>query len=217
LVKDPSGVIVHSGTAEKEGEFIFVVDRVGEYTFCFSNTMSTFAEKTVNFDIVLSSEHKPLRRRPAAGGQQEGSGGDDGDESVAVLDESLRKVREGLVRIERSVRYYKIREKVGPRPCSVRVVVSVAHRTLVALSATLTRQHRPSRACSGPPSPSACSSSASPCSRCLYCGPFSTSPASKAATFSACKRRHKAPSMCMQPVPPPHRLHLKAISRLPPS
>ena len=105
-MKDPTSVIIHSGNAEKEGEFIFIVDRAGEYTFCFSNAMSTFAEKTVNFEIMLSSEAKSNARRKAATGENAI------EESAAPLEESLGKVREGLLKIERSVRYYKTREKV---------------------------------------------------------------------------------------------------------
>lgn len=105
IVKDPSGVVVHSGNGEKEGEYIFTVDRPGEFTFCFSNAMSTFVEKTVNFEIALSGQTK---RRKAPTTEEGGKT----DEAMNTVEESVQRVRESLVKIERSIRYYKTREKV---------------------------------------------------------------------------------------------------------
>ena len=106
LVKDPTGAVIHSGNGEKEGDFIFAVDRPGEYTFCFSNAMSTFAEKTVTFDITLATDAKPKGASAAAKPAI--------DDVIPPIEQSLGKVRESLVKIERSIRHYKIREKVRP-------------------------------------------------------------------------------------------------------
>lgn len=42
------------GTKERQGDFVFTAQSVGEYRFCFNNEMSTFAEKTVDFEIAVS-------------------------------------------------------------------------------------------------------------------------------------------------------------------
>ena len=40
-------------TKERQGDFVFTAKEAGEYRFCFDNDMSTFAEKTVDFEIAV--------------------------------------------------------------------------------------------------------------------------------------------------------------------
>ncbi|KAJ3293164.1 hypothetical protein HK104_004697 [Borealophlyctis nickersoniae] len=59
-VTDPNSAIILQGHKERQGDFVFTAKMAGEYTFCFSNVMSTFAEKYVDFDITVEHEsHKP--------------------------------------------------------------------------------------------------------------------------------------------------------------
>lgn len=53
-VKSPVNKVVLSGTKERQGDFVFTAQSVGEYSFCFNNEMSTFAEKLVDFEIAVS-------------------------------------------------------------------------------------------------------------------------------------------------------------------
>jgi hypothetical protein len=41
------------GTKERQGDFVFTAQSIGEYQFCFNNEMSTFAEKMVDFEIAV--------------------------------------------------------------------------------------------------------------------------------------------------------------------
>ena len=41
------------GNKERQGDFVFTAQQTGEYSFCFSNDMSTFAEKIVDFEITV--------------------------------------------------------------------------------------------------------------------------------------------------------------------
>lgn len=50
----PDGKIPYQKSKEKQGEFSFNANMLGEYQFCFSNDMSTFAEKSVEFEISVS-------------------------------------------------------------------------------------------------------------------------------------------------------------------
>jgi emp24/gp25L/p24 family/GOLD len=43
------------GTKERQGDYVFTANDVGQYRFCFDNVMSTFAEKMVDFEIAVSS------------------------------------------------------------------------------------------------------------------------------------------------------------------
>ena len=38
---------------ERQGDFVFTAQEIGEYRFCFNNEMSTFADKMVDFEIAV--------------------------------------------------------------------------------------------------------------------------------------------------------------------
>ena len=42
-----------SETKQRQGDFVFTGNDVGDYSFCFNNEMSTFAEKMVDFEIAV--------------------------------------------------------------------------------------------------------------------------------------------------------------------
>ncbi len=52
-VMSPTGEIINSGRKRKFGEFVFQNRGTGDYSFCFENGMSTFAEKKVEFEIIV--------------------------------------------------------------------------------------------------------------------------------------------------------------------
>ncbi|KAK6465072.1 emp24/gp25L/p24 family/GOLD-domain-containing protein [Scheffersomyces coipomensis] len=55
-IKNPKGDIVVSEDKQRQGDFVFNAQEVGEYEFCFSNGMSTFAEKVVDFEIKFEND-----------------------------------------------------------------------------------------------------------------------------------------------------------------
>ena len=54
-VTNPSQREVLSGQKERQGDYVFTAKDTGEYKFCFSNEMSTFADKMVDFEIAVSA------------------------------------------------------------------------------------------------------------------------------------------------------------------
>ena len=54
IVEGPRGKIILDGQKERQGDFVFSANDIGEYSFCFDNEMSTFAEKYVDFEISVS-------------------------------------------------------------------------------------------------------------------------------------------------------------------
>lgn len=52
-VYGPTHQEVLSGTKERQGDYVFTAQQTGEYKFCFSNEMSTFADKMVDFEIAV--------------------------------------------------------------------------------------------------------------------------------------------------------------------
>jgi emp24/gp25L/p24 family/GOLD len=59
-VKDHNEKIVLDGERERQGDFVFTAQTAGEYSFCFSNDMSTFAEKLVDFEITVRPPKAPI-------------------------------------------------------------------------------------------------------------------------------------------------------------
>ena len=52
-VVGPNEKKIMDGSKERQGDFVFTANEVGEYRFCFNNEMSTFAEKMVDFEIAV--------------------------------------------------------------------------------------------------------------------------------------------------------------------
>ena len=46
-----------NGQKERQGDFVFTANEVGEYRFCFDNSVSTFSDKVVDFEISVSLAH----------------------------------------------------------------------------------------------------------------------------------------------------------------
>lgn len=59
-VTGPGGKIMLEGEKERQGDFVFTAQEVGEYKFCFNNEMSTFADKTVDFEIAVSYRRQSM-------------------------------------------------------------------------------------------------------------------------------------------------------------
>ena len=57
-VMDPNNVPVLHGNTERQGDFAFTAQLAGEYSFCFSNSMSSFAAKVLDFDITVEHESR---------------------------------------------------------------------------------------------------------------------------------------------------------------
>ncbi|GAA5989437.1 hypothetical protein JCM11641_007904 [Rhodosporidiobolus odoratus] len=100
VVTDPTDTIVIEGERERQGDYIYTAHSVGEYSFCFSNDMSSVSEKLVDFDIMVESEPRPIApAKPTALTEQTSS-----------LEESIYKLSGSLSSIQRTQRYFRTRE-----------------------------------------------------------------------------------------------------------
>ncbi|KAF2269586.1 hypothetical protein CC78DRAFT_529325 [Lojkania enalia] len=99
-VVGPNERVVLDGTKERQGDFVFTANEVGEYRFCFNNEMSTFAEKTVDFEIAVENENRA--QLPSKQGSS--------PEQTSVLEESILKLSAQLSTISRNQKYFRTRE-----------------------------------------------------------------------------------------------------------
>ncbi|KAF2023567.1 hypothetical protein EK21DRAFT_80609 [Setomelanomma holmii] len=100
-VVGPTDKVILDGTKERQGDFVFTANDPGEYRFCFSNEMSTFAEKMVDFEIAVENE----AARAVIPSKQGSS-----PEQTTVLEESILKLSAQLSTISRNQKYFRTRE-----------------------------------------------------------------------------------------------------------
>ncbi|RJE25186.1 Endosomal cargo receptor Erp3 [Aspergillus sclerotialis] len=99
-VVGPGERIILQNTKERQGDFVFTAQTVGEYRFCFNNEMSTFAEKLVDFEIAVENEQRAqLPSRQGASPEQ-----------ASALEESIYKLSAQLSTISRNQKYFRTRE-----------------------------------------------------------------------------------------------------------
>lgn len=82
------------GKEERQGDYVFTANFVGEYAFCFENDMSTLTGKLIDIDITVESE--PRRDLPVKPGQI-------ADQTTA-LEESIYRLSNMLSGIRRNQR-----------------------------------------------------------------------------------------------------------------
>lgn len=99
-VSGPTNSTILSGVKERQGDFVFTAMDHGEYSFCFSNGMSTWAEKLVDFEIATENESKA--ELPSIEGTP--------PEHLSSLEESLFKLSGQLSTIARNQKYFRTRE-----------------------------------------------------------------------------------------------------------
>ncbi|KIJ37566.1 hypothetical protein M422DRAFT_76051 [Sphaerobolus stellatus SS14] len=102
-VKDPNDKVMLDGKAERQGDYVFTANHVGEYSFCFDNDMSSLSGKLVDIDIMVESE--PRREPSAKPGQI--------SEHTSPLEESIFKLNGMLQSIRRQQKHFHTRERRG--------------------------------------------------------------------------------------------------------
>ncbi|KAF9203520.1 hypothetical protein BGZ49_006322 [Haplosporangium sp. Z 27] len=102
-VKDPHGKKLLNLEKERQGDYVFTANEVGEYSFCFSNDMSTFAEKVVDFEISIEHE----KRAAEANQSEKGTGP---QAQAQAMDESLFRLSSELSQVDRLQKYFKARD-----------------------------------------------------------------------------------------------------------
>ncbi|KAK1833336.1 emp24/gp25L/p24 family/GOLD-domain-containing protein [Podospora conica] len=99
-VTGPGGKYILDGQKERQGDFVFTANEVGEYSFCFNNEMSTYTDKFVDFEISVENEARV--NLPAKQGTS--------PEQTSALEESLFKISGQMSTITRNQKYFRTRE-----------------------------------------------------------------------------------------------------------
>lgn len=99
-VNAPSGKVVTEGQKERQGDFVFTGNEIGDYKFCFNNEMSTVTDKFVDFEIAVENEARvdlPSKKGTSP-------------EQTTSLEESVIKISGQLSTMSRNQKYFRTRE-----------------------------------------------------------------------------------------------------------
>ncbi|KAI5263807.1 thymine dioxygenase [Aureobasidium subglaciale] len=89
------------GTKERQGDFVFTANEAGEYRFCFDNSISTFADKMIDFEISIENEPRAASIPSKQGANVE---------QTSALENSVLKLSGQLSTITRQQKYFRTRE-----------------------------------------------------------------------------------------------------------
>ncbi|KAI8985164.1 emp24/gp25L/p24 family/GOLD-domain-containing protein [Pilobolus umbonatus] len=101
-VVGPDSDTILKGEQEKQGDYVFTANKAGEYAFCFSNNMSTWADKLIDFEVTVEHEVRPQFKKDALGVEQ--------PEKLTEMEESLFRLSGSLSNIARTQKYFRTRE-----------------------------------------------------------------------------------------------------------
>ncbi|KAJ3275575.1 hypothetical protein HDV01_007578 [Terramyces sp. JEL0728] len=97
---DPKGKLILLGQAERQGDYVLTVSLLGEYAMCFSNAMSTFAEKLIDFDLTMEHE---VSNSVFKSEIEESVGNINSKKKEDEVPESIKKLREELNGLSRTM------------------------------------------------------------------------------------------------------------------
>lgn len=87
---------------------VFAVQKVGEHSFCFSNSMSTYTPKLVDIDLSVQNDKVGVKAVLPDSARTMASSTD--DSHLTPLEDSLYKLSASLSSIVRTQKYFRTRE-----------------------------------------------------------------------------------------------------------
>lgn len=102
VISNPNDVVVISDQKQRQGDFSFNADIVGEYEFCFSNKMLSYAEKVIDFQLKVDGLEQKRAKLPVPANSKP-------IEHVEQMKETINKISTQLDGLLRTMQYYKTR------------------------------------------------------------------------------------------------------------
>jgi hypothetical protein len=112
--------VILDGEKERQGDYVFTATYSGEYRFCFDNSVSTFTDKLVDFEIsvrhmleTLSGDaftnhlHLQVEDEPRANLPQKSGAS---PEQLSGVEETILRVSSQISTLTRQQKYFRTRE-----------------------------------------------------------------------------------------------------------
>ncbi|KAJ3137656.1 hypothetical protein HK100_000500 [Physocladia obscura] len=111
-VTAPDGALVMSGNKEQSGDYVFSAPQVGEFKFCFFNTIASFAEKKFDFEILSQHEIPTRNNQKEKDLKFEKPSSEDAISKLDVtpVQSSIQTMHNHFGSIIRDLRYFRTRE-----------------------------------------------------------------------------------------------------------
>ncbi|ORX53579.1 hypothetical protein DM01DRAFT_1322537 [Hesseltinella vesiculosa] len=106
---DPQDKVILEGERERQGDYVMNARHAGEYSLCFSNEMSTFAEKLVDFEFIVE-QHERTPENLSEGANTGSTLAWSDDSPQNGLEESLFRMSGTLTSISRTQKFLRTRE-----------------------------------------------------------------------------------------------------------
>ncbi|KAL7421497.1 p24 complex component [Cryptotrichosporon argae] len=97
-VIEPRGNVIYTSHKEPQGTFSLAAEIAGQYTYCFSNEMSSYSRKTLSFNV-----HGVLFLGE--------------EEHIAPVEQEIRDLSSGLQMVKDEQAYLVVRERVHRNTC----------------------------------------------------------------------------------------------------
>ncbi|EME81597.1 uncharacterized protein MYCFIDRAFT_50439 [Pseudocercospora fijiensis CIRAD86] len=92
--------VILDGQKERQGDYVFTATETGEYRFCFDNSISTFSDKLVDFEIAVENEKRANLPQKAGATPEQLSG----------VEETILKLSGQVSTLTRQQKYFRTRE-----------------------------------------------------------------------------------------------------------
>lgn len=103
VIKKPNGQIEYSKNKEPQSDFTFNADQTGEWEFCFTNGMSLYADKIIDFEIKLDGEVNQYQAKmPVLPNTKPMA-------HVSTMQQTVDEIERQLDQLTNQLRYYRTR------------------------------------------------------------------------------------------------------------
>ncbi len=113
-ILSPSKLEVMSDSKQRQIDIVLAAQEIGEYSFCFFNSFSSTADKTLDFDIsveheITESVTDPQNNLPPAV-PSASKAKEDARIAALPMRRRVEDIEGGILRFDRALRYFKTRE-----------------------------------------------------------------------------------------------------------
>lgn len=103
-ITGPENQVIYQGERESSNKYAFAAPSTGQYTYCFSNKMSTVTPKIVMFTVEIGE-------KPKAPGTP-GAPNPDGEASPTKLEDMIKELATTLTSVKHEQEYMNVRDKI---------------------------------------------------------------------------------------------------------
>jgi len=109
--------VILNGEKERQGDYVFTANEIGEYRFCFDNSVSTFSDKLVDFEIAVRfaitdflptvANNAQVEDEPRANLPQKSGAS---PEQLSGVEETVLRLSGQISTLTRQQKYFRTRE-----------------------------------------------------------------------------------------------------------